>query len=220
MIEGGAKRKNIRTDIRMAFRTAVLLERRIQNRPLALDDGDGFFIWGENLDQPKIDQLEQAVGRNFQIGGFDIAVNEGRRLAMQIGQGIGQLGGPIEHFGFAQKAIAGLGFQHQRPQVFARDEIHHQVFATIIGEVVGDLGEIQVVETRQNIGLALELLAGLAQNFFGQVTVVFELLQCAFPAIQTQIISQVDVTHPTLTNAFLDAVTLTQDLPRFERDWH
>jgi hypothetical protein len=63
-----------------------------------------------------------------------------------------------------------------------------------------------MVQTRKDSGLAHELIAGFAQNFFGKVAVVFDLFKRTLAPFEAHIIGQVDVTHPSLTYALLDAI--------------
>jgi hypothetical protein len=77
-----------------------------------------------------------------------------------------------------------------------------------------------VVEARKNSRLAQELLAGFAQDFFGQAAVMLDFLKSTTPSSKHTIISEVNVAHTSLANALADGVTFTQHLTRFERERH
>ena len=84
----------------MVFRATILFERRIKQGSLTLNNGDGFFIGSKDFYQSKIDQFEQSVRRNFQVGWFNVSVHDGRQLAVQIRERVSELGNPIQHIRF------------------------------------------------------------------------------------------------------------------------
>ena len=55
----------------------------------------------------------------------------------------------------------GVLIEHDGAQVFAWHVVHHEVVAFFDGEEIGDLGQVVVIEARQDGGLAQELVAGL-----------------------------------------------------------
>jgi hypothetical protein len=77
-----------------------------------------------------------------------------------------------------------------------------------------------MVQTRKDSCLAQELVAGFCQDLIREVAVVFYFLKRTFAPFQAYVIGQVNIPHSTLANALNDAITTSQDLPRFDRKRH
>ena len=100
MIEGATESINVTADIGMQPITPILLQGGVQGSAASLNNGDGHFIRNERFNQKKVYKFEQAIGIDFLIGWFHIAVHKRRSLAMQVSKRIGQLIGPTEHILF------------------------------------------------------------------------------------------------------------------------
>ncbi len=134
---------------------------------------------------------------------------------MQVSQSIAKLRCPVQHIGLRQKPVILPRLQHQRPQIFARHIIHHQVIPAANREKVGHFGQIGMIQPRQHSGLAQKLLASLPHQFGGQGAVVFHFFEGALPSFQPLIIRQVDAAHPALANNPANPVTAAQHLSGF-----
>jgi hypothetical protein len=161
VVEGGAEGVDITAYIGVAGISTVLLQGGVEGGAPTLDDGDGGVISGEDLYQAKVNQFDNAVGGEFEVAGFDVTMEDGRVLAVEVDESIGQLFGPVEHLAFFQELFTLAGFDHKGAEVFTGDEIHDQEIALALGEDIGDFGEVGVVKAGEDIGLTLELVAGL-----------------------------------------------------------
>ena len=99
------------------------------------------------------------AGGQFDVGGFDIAVEHRGRAAVQIAEGITQLPDPVQHLIFGQKFALAPGLVDDLPQIQPLDEIHDQIFPALIGEIIADFGQIGMIEAGENAGFLKKLLS-------------------------------------------------------------
>ena len=109
----------------------------------------------KDLGDAKIDDHDAAVMPQHEVAGLDVAIDDRRRVAMQIGQDVTNLDAPIGHI-FLSNGLPIL--LQQIFQGFAFDEFHDQVTALAFGEKVKDLGDRCVGQCGQDIGFALKVL--------------------------------------------------------------
>ena len=141
---------------------AVLLERRVRDRAAALHHRHrAVLVRLQQLDEAEVDQLDDAPRCQLDVGRLDVAVQDGRILRVQVGQRIAQLRGPAEHVLFGDEGVLAPGFVDQLAQVRARHEIHDQVLPAVLLEVVGDFGQVGVVEAGEDARLPVELILRL-----------------------------------------------------------
>jgi len=79
---------------------AILLEWGVERGALSLDDRDGHFIGGKNFYKSEIHKFDQSMRHHFYVAGFDVTMDNGRFLAVQEGQSIGNLFRPSKNFFF------------------------------------------------------------------------------------------------------------------------
>ncbi|MEM4202922.1 MAG: hypothetical protein QXS54_02515 [Candidatus Methanomethylicaceae archaeon] len=79
---------------------------------------------------PEIHQHEGTILSEFQIGRLDVAMNDGRFLAMKVLQDIEQFVSPTQHQPFRLSA----GPMHKLCQIFAGNVLHDQKIATSVAE--------------------------------------------------------------------------------------
>ena len=84
-----------------------------------------------------------------------------RVLAMEVFQGIAELVGPGSHLFLLQESALPTGLVHDLLEIAAGHEVHDQIVPTSLREIVGDLGQIGVVEPGQYTRFAVELLSRL-----------------------------------------------------------
>ena len=139
-------------------RAAILLQRGVGQGADAADDGDRARVLRvERLDQPEVHELDAALGRELDVRRFDIAVDDRRRLSVEILQGIEQLRQPVENCRLAQEFPPPPRPVHQLAQIWPVHVVHHQVAAPILDEEVIHFGEVGVVQASEDHGLAAEL---------------------------------------------------------------
>jgi hypothetical protein len=68
-------------------------------------------------------------------------------------QGIAELDGPLEHIGLEQ---GGIGRIQPLFQGLAPDKLHYQAGAPVLLEIVRDLGDVDMVQTAQQLGFLLK----------------------------------------------------------------
>ena len=213
MIECRAEGEDIRSGIGVGVVSAVLFERGVKCGALSLNDGDGHFAGRHDLYQTKINQFDQSAGRDLDIAGFDIAVDDGRFLVVQVIQRICNLICPSQHFLFIEKGVFAPRILHELTQVFAGDVVHHQIVAGIDRKEIGNFGKVGMIETRENRCLAKELFAGLCKHILWQRPIVFDFFKRAEAPLQTGIFCKVNIARAALPDLFTDNVALTQGLP-------
>ncbi len=120
----------------MGVVSAVLFERRVQRGSLTVDNGDGDLVGRHDLDQPEIHEFDQPAGSEFDVARFDVAMDDGRILVVQVVQRVCDLNRPTQHFFFRQEGFITPRFLHLFAQVFARHIIHNEVIARINGKII------------------------------------------------------------------------------------
>ena len=103
------------------------------------------------------------------------------------------------------------GFVHDLSQIRAGHEIHDQVVPLLLGEVVGDLGKVGVVQPGQDAGLLVELLLGLSPCLRAGSWFQADLLEGAHPAFQPQILGLIDRSGASLPHQLDDLVPFSQN---------
>jgi len=132
------------------------------DRPASLEDGDrSGVVGGQELDQAEIHQLESTARGEPDVGGLDVTVKDGWILAVEVVQGIAELVGPGSHLFLLQEPALAAGLVHDFFEVAAGHEVHDQIVPPPLREIVGDLGQIGVIEPGQHTRFALELLSRL-----------------------------------------------------------
>jgi hypothetical protein len=63
-------------------------------------------------------------------------VQDGRLLAVQVFQGVAQLGGPAKDILLGQESAGLAGILDHAAQILAGNEVHHQVIAIAGGEKI------------------------------------------------------------------------------------
>ena len=212
MIEGCAERIDIGARVGVAGVAAVLLQRRVGHRAAALHDRHRAALVGlHQLDQAEIDQLDHAARGQLDVGGLDVAVQHLRILRVQIGERVAQLIDPADDGVLFEKRISPPRIFDELAQILPGHEVHHQIFAAVLLEEVGDFGQVGVIEPRQNAGFAVELLVRLIFRAGRADQLGQHFLDRADAAAQTQVVGFVDGAHAALSNQVGDVIAVAQD---------
>ena len=95
MVEGGSQRVDVGADVGMPCIPSVLLQGRILHRATPLEDGYGSgVIRDQELNQAKVYQLDGAGRSKFDIGRFNVPVQDRRVLAGKGFPNLTQVIGP------------------------------------------------------------------------------------------------------------------------------
>ena len=108
---------------------------------------------GGTLRQSKIQQDNCTLRCQLEVLWLDIAVNDLRLLAVQIGQGRQQLIGPIQHLRDRKWRAASAKL---RREIEAGNELHHQKLLVALVKEIGHNRQCRVAQARQNECFALE----------------------------------------------------------------
>ena len=130
--------------------SAVLFRRRESGRQPLRARGRRALV--EDFGQPKVDQHQDTVGLQLEIGRLDIPMDDRRLAGMQVGEGIAQGVRPVENF-----LHGGLLLLGARVQIDALDEIHHKVLTIFVDKVIGDTGQVRMTQPRQQVRFPLKL---------------------------------------------------------------
>jgi len=197
-------------DVRVAGVAGVLLERRVGQRTDAARHGERPGVGRvHRLDEAEVDQLDPFPRDELDVRRLDVAVQHGRRLGVQVGDGIEELIGPAEHPLDVEELARGQRCIDDLAKVGPVDVVHDQEVRTVVLEIVGDLGQGRMVEARQHAGLAVEL--GLAIGPVGRrADVRQDRLDGGDAAGQTQVVRTPDRTGTALTDEFDQTVAVAK----------
>ena len=148
-----------------------------------------------DFNQSEIHQHRLTLWCDANVGGFDIAVEDGCVKRMQVDQRVGNLGNPFQALVQRNSILA----FNQAGQVLAFHEIHHQVLS-LVGdeEMIDDARQIRMGDIGQDSCFTSELALCFCRN-----------LQVFFyrtPAIQVVIPGPVNCAEATTSELDLDAV--------------
>ncbi|MEI2692390.1 MAG: hypothetical protein V9H69_22805 [Anaerolineae bacterium] len=127
--------------------------------------------------------------------------------AVHVGQRRQQLAGPVQHLRLRQRLAMLLHVAVQQiAQVLPLHIVHDQVLDPALDEVVGDLGQIGMIQRRKDLGLGIELIAqlvpgGLVGERLGNV-----LLDGQQTPLQARVLGQVDGAHAALAQETNDTI--------------
>src|SRR5260370_13377064 len=143
----------------------------------------------------KVDEVESVSRRSCHIPSFEITENNRRLVRVQVVQHGTQLNTDVE--GFPHWEISTMRFSQIGLQGFPCNEVHHQVPASCLGKIVMDLGEIGVVQSDEQVRLALESSGGFDQLLHAQTALTQLLAGHEFLANQG-ILCLIAGSHPAL----------------------
>src|SRR3990170_8776169 len=210
MVERGGQRVDIAARLGVPGVAAILFQGSVERCAAPLYDGHRHFIGEHLLHQSEVDELDQSGGRALDIAGLDVAMNDGRVLMMHVVEGVKQLQRPAHDHLDIQELLGAARLVHERLQVLARHEIHDQVVAAGLAEVVRHFGQVGVVEASQDRGFAVELLATFLSQARRQVGIVFDLLYGTDAPGQAPVFGLVDGAHAPSADDVLDYVAIAQ----------
>ena len=151
--------------------------------------------------QSEIEQHDVALRRELDVGGFDVAVNDGRIDAVQIGQRIEQLIGPSQHSAMVERLSELL---QRFFEVAAGHVFHHDVLPRAFVEQVAHFRQVRMRQACEQIGFALEDVAHL----FG---VEHAQLERNGAAAETPVAAFINRAHAALRNRSHDLITILQE---------
>ena len=127
-----------------------------------------------------------------------------RVLVVQILQRVQKLRSPQQHLRLRQALLLAQHPGQNLLQIPALDKIHHQIFARILGKIIRHLGQIGMIEPGQDAGLLVKLFNRLGdiqlRPLVANQQIGHDLLDRAYPPIQTQIVGPVDRAHSALAH--------------------
>ena len=107
------------------------------------------------------------------------------------------------------------------PQIVTGHEVHDQIFAIAVCEVVRDFRQIGMIEPGQHLGLAPKLLSQLLERLRRNVDVTGrDLLDGADPTSKEEIFRSIDGAHATAADGADDAVTVFESNTGFQKLCH
>ena len=146
------------------------------------------------------------------VGRFQVTVDDGRFLGVQVAQRLAHLDDPAQGFFVGQ---GGAGPLQHHFQVFAFDIIHHQVLP-LPGddEIIAHPRQVGVAQLEEQAGFELELACegGVPRGRPG-----FEVFLQSHCAVQVEVPGQINCAKTTLSEQALDAVAVVQGLTRLKR---
>ncbi len=143
---------------------AILFGRGIAGRA---ERGGIFGLAGfEVTRNAKIDQVDMPVGRQHDIGRFEVAEDDGRLAHMQVVEHAAKLDSDFQRFIDGQP-VARQFFQVVF-QCLAFDEVHDEVRTAHIGELLVDARQVGMRQAGKQHGLALEGVGCLYHFLRGQ----------------------------------------------------
>ncbi len=144
------RRQGVLVGAGIGARSAVLLGRRVAGRQTARTGGGLRLV--ELFGQAEVDQDRFPVWLKLDVGGLDVAMDDGRLARVQVGECVAQRVGPLQDL-CHRRGVA----LDTRVQVLALDEIHRQVLPAFEQEVVGDARQVRVAQAGKQRRLAVEL---------------------------------------------------------------
>src|SRR5262249_32742280 len=150
MVHRGGERIEIRTRLDLAH---VLFRRRIADRA----DLRAAAAGRQKTRDPEVYQHRASILVDHDVAGFEVAIDNRRRLAVQKTQYVEYLAPPAQDAWLGQLAARTELVQHPL-QIAAGDEFHHQVMAAVLGEIIDDVGDSRMRQRSQDARLAREVL--------------------------------------------------------------
>ena len=127
---------------------------------------------------------------------------------MQEIQHVEHLPRPSQHLVLGELALGPQLVEHML-QVAARDKLHHQVMARVLGEVIDQRRNPRMRQTREHVGLAREIL----DRFLLLDAVADDhLFDRHRPVRQPRVVGQVHAAHPAHAEHLLDAVATVEQM--------
>ncbi len=165
VVERGPQRVNIGAAVGVFVAAGKLLQRGVGRGANAAQLGFSFRAVGiKQFYQAKIYQFNPVVQINPQVGRFDVAVNDGlRALVVQVVERVQHLIGPDNHRFFFERLP---GAFQAAFQIIAFHVIHHQIFAVINNKIIGDFGQVGVIQPGQHTGFGQKLFTGAILHIY------------------------------------------------------
>ena len=132
---------------------------------------------------------------------------------MQVREHVAQLARDIDHQPLGQRLAARGQFLLE---VAPLDVLHHQVMAVGELEAIGDRGNRLMLQLRERVGLAREIIVGLDSLRLVD-KVIDHLFDRARPIRQPLIVGQIHHPHPAAAEQPPDLVAALQHRARLER---
>src|SRR5581483_8948030 len=199
MMHRGGKRVEIRARLDLAH---VLLRRGVADRAYLSPAATR----RQEARDAEVDEHRAAVLVDHNVAGLEVAVDDRRRLRVQEAEHIENLARPAQHLGLGQPA-AGAELVEHPLQIAASNELHHQVVAIILGEVVDDVGDARMGKHGEYARLAREVLDRL---LLGNPVADDHLLDGDRATGEPGVVGEIDPSHPTLAEHLVHAVATVE----------
>ena len=174
LIEGCPQPVDIRPWTSLAG-SRVLFRRRIAFSAGLAREGASLIRAGKmSLGDSQIHQHHMPPGSDDDVGGLDVAVEDGGNSGMEVLQRIADRQDPAEYLLLGERTSV-----HVRQfllQILTVDEIHDQVESLVPLKMLTHLGDVVVIKRLQPLAFQLELSAGprrLVDQFFQRVDILF-----------------------------------------------
>ncbi len=161
----------------------------------------------------KIDQHRPALPGQHHVRGLHVAIN---RWAAEVHEDT-----PARRIAAARYRLQGLPARDRRGtrsllRGYALDILHHQIVAILVVEAVADCGDSRMLQLRESIGFAREIVVCL-DPLLRIDEVIDHLLDRAGPIRQPLIMGEVNHAHPAAAEQTIYPVAPLQDVARLKR---
>src|SRR5713226_1561979 len=148
------------------------------------------------------------VACEHDVGGFQVAKNNGRLAQMQVLQHRAELYANSEYFFDWQLSPYFVQVVFQR---LALDVVHHQVVAARIAKLLVDARQVGMCQARQQVGLAFEGQGGLDKFLWAQA-ILAHLLDGQQSIAKLDVRRLIDGSKAPVAYATEDAIALLEDV--------
>src|SRR5262249_5629742 len=161
----------------------------------------------------EVDQAHVTRRRHHDVAWLEVAHDDRRTLAVQVGEHVTDADHPIEDVALRQRGVRLLLSLLQR---HAGDIFHHEVAAATLSEAVYEGRDARVREAREQGDLFVEALRRPGHILRRRVCVVEQGLERVDDAGTLEILDLVDAAHPAFAQPRKHAIAVRQHSPEGE----
>src|SRR6266487_1272495 len=189
------------------LRLAVLFWRGIASR--AERGGILCLSWLEMASDTEVNQVNMSIRGQHDVSGLQVAENNGWLAHMQVFEHHAKLDADFKHF--LNRQLSSLDLAKMLFQGFAFNEIHHQVPASHIGELLVDTRQVRVSQTGEQQRFTFESLGGFNEFLRAQAALA-HLLDGYQSIAKLEIRSFIHSAEPPFTHLADNAVALLEQV--------